>query len=574
MLNSKKTVIGALILTLLTGAAAASPANVDIFPSQSSTRIDHFTEFEVTVENTGPTKDIYEITSSVPSEIRIKPEEVSLEPGTEETVNLWYDPMIDKDEGTYSFSITATSQASGQSYSDQATVSVIKEHKVDLTVDRSSKTGCLGEQVKYDLQVTNTGIQQEAFDIRTDKGTLSRNSVNLEDDETQNVTLTISSNSPVQQNFNVVASSQESYADDIQNIDFQAERCWDSAVSITPESKETAAKTETEFDVTVRNKGTKSDTFTLSTKMGELAETNLEINAKSSKTTTLSMTPQELGQTNLKVTAESEVTSSDTASLNSFNGMDMKVEIGESRTNVCEDEDAEIEAVVENTGATTESYSLSTSLGTLEEDQVELDAGEDETVDIEVNSSSMTPGTYPVEFTATAESFGGPEKSASSNLVINNCWDLSMEVIPSIANIEDNQSIIYEINLRNNGTEENTYELSEDGPSWVSIKPSSVTVQPSETKQAYIYAGIPYNYNGTLEITSEAEGTEVVRSETVKLTSEEAEEAREGGIGLTGSFIKGMNNIVSSISSPGQNKVLLSILIGLGITALVLLREW
>lgn len=574
MFNFKKTVTATILITLLLGMASASPANVDIFPSQSSTRIDHFTEYEVTIENTGPTKDIYDITSSNTEEIRIKPERVSLEPGTEETVNLWYDPRIDKEEGTYSFSVTATSQASGQSYNDQATVSVIKEHKVDVSVDQKSRNACLGENAHYRLQVTNNGIQQESFNLRTDKGSLSTNKVDLEDGETQNVTLTISSNSPVKQNFNVVASSAgESYADDIQNIDFQAERCWASEVSITPESKESAAKTETEFDVTVRNTGTKSDDFVLSSNSGELEDTNMEIGAKSSKTTTLTATPQELGQQNIKVTAESEVTSSDTATLDTYNGMNMEVTVPEE-TRACENENSNVETEIENTGEATETYSLSSSIGELESDSVELEAGETEEVDVEINSSARNPGTYPVRVTATAESFGEPEKTATSQLVIENCWDLNMKVVPALANIGENESIIYEINLQNNGTKENTYDLSEDGPSWVSIKPSSVTVQPSETKKAYIYAGIPYDYNGTMEITSEAEGTEITRSQTVTLTSEDAEEAREGRGSLTGSAVKRITGLFSSVKGAGSSQVFLSIIIGLGITALVILREW
>lgn len=577
MLNSTKTVIAALILTLVAGTAAASPANIDLFPSQSSTRIDHFTEFEVTVENTGPVKDNYELTSSSPSEIRIAPNEVTLNPGNQETANLWYNPLIDKDEGTYSFTVTATSQASGQKYSDNAKVSVIKEHKVDVAVDSRSKTGCLGEQVEYRLQVTNTGIQQEGFDLRTDRGSLSVNSLNLEDGETQNVTLVISSDSPVERNFNVVASSKESYANDIQNIDFTAERCWASDVSVTPQSQETAAKTEAEFEVTVRNTGTKADSFVLSTNKGELGDTELQINSKSSATTTLSLTPQETGETQLKVTADSEVTGTATASLTSFNGMDMEVSTARNNINVCENEDVEVEATIENTGAAEETYSLSSSDGVLEEEKVTLKPGKDEEVEIDLNTSERKAGAYPVEVIARAESFGQPEKTAASNVKVNNCWDLDMSVLRSVASAGENRSVIYEVQLHNNGTEENTYELSHEGPSWVSVKPEEVTVASSETKTAFIYAGIPYQKEGEVTITATAEGKEVVRSQDVKLLiGEEVEEAirDDKGGGLIGSFTKSFSGAFEEVTKPDASKLLLSIVVGLGITALVLLREW
>lgn len=577
MINPTKTVIAALLLTIVAGTAAASPANIDIFPSQSSTRIDHFTEFEVTVENTGPTKDRYELTSSSPSEIDIAPSEVTLDAGSQETVNLWYNPQIEKDEGTYSYTVTATSQASGQKYSDNAEVSVIKEHKVDVTVDQRSKTGCLGEQVEYRLQITNTGIQKEGFDLVTDRGSLSVNSLNLEDGETQNATLVISSDSPVERNFNVVASSKESYADDIQNIDFEAERCWASDLSITPGSQETPAKTESEFEVTVRNTGTKADSFVLSTNQGELANTDFQIESGSSATTTLSVTPQETGETKLKLTADSEVTSTGTASLTSFNGMDMDVSTESKKINVCEDEDAEIKAKIENTGAAEETYSISSSDGLLEEEKVVLSPEEDKEVEIDLNTSEREAGKYPVEVTAKAQSFGQPTKTASSNVNVNNCWDLDMSVVRSVASAGENRSIIYEVKLNNNGTMQNTYELSHEGPSWVSVKPEEITVNPSQTKTAFIYAGIPYQKEGEVTITATAEGNEVVRSKSVRLLIgqeiEEAIEDRTGG-GLIGSFAQDFSGALEGATGQDSSKLLLSVVVGLGITALVLLREW
>lgn len=570
MQNLAKTVIAAILLTLIAGTAAASPANIDIFPSQSSTRIDHFTEFEVTVENSGPVKDTYELTSSNPSELGIAPSEVTLEPGQEETVNAWYDPQIDKEEGTYTFSVTATSRASGQSYSDSAQISVIKEHKVDVQVDSASKTGCLGENVEYRITVTNNGIQQESFDLETDRGSLSVNSVDLEDGETQNVTLVLSSDSPVERNFNVIAESQSSYAQDIQNIDFAAERCWASEVSVTPQSQQTAAKTEAEYEVTVRNTGTRADTFTLSSSTGTLGDTSLEIGPKSSAKTTLTLAPQEPGETSVEITAESEVTATTTATLNAVNGMNMELS-ADSQVNVCENEDAEVEATLRNTGAAEETFTLNSSEGELETDSLTLEVNESEEFELELDN--RTPGSYAVDITSTAQSFGQPEKSTTTTVNVENCWDLDMSVVPSVAKVGNNTSTIYEVTLTNNGTQENTYELSHDGPSWVSIKPSEVTVSPSESKNAFIYAGLPHGYDGELSITSKAEGTEIVRSQTVELVTGEVETPDQNG-GLTGSFARGISSTVERLTGPESSKLLLSLVVGLGITALVLLREW
>ncbi|MFB6143675.1 MAG: hypothetical protein ABEJ98_00040 [Candidatus Nanohaloarchaea archaeon] len=576
MRNLTKTVIAAFFVTLIAGAAAASPADVNIFPSQSSTRIDSFTEFEVTVVNSGPVKDTYELSSSSPTEITIAPREVTLQPGNKETVNLWYNPVIDKEEGTYSFTVTATSQASGKRYSETAQVSVIKEHKVNVKVGDASRTGCLGEKVQYSLTVTNNGIQQERFDLETDAGKLSTSKLNLEDGETVNVTLTLSSKKPVQKTFNVIASSQSSYAQDIERIDFRAERCWASDVSITPQQKDVAAETAATFKVTVRNTGTRSDSFTLSTTRGELADTSLEIEGKSSGSTTLTVRPEKLGKKTVKVTAKSHVTSSATASYTVYNGMNVEVTADRQSFKMCEDVSTGVEFTVENTGAAQETYSLNASTGELQTSKLELEEGESETVEVEFNASERTLGKHSVTLKATAESFGRPEKTATSTVRVQNCWDLSMNVVPSIVSAGDNRSVIYKVRLTNNGTRENTYQLSHDGPSWVSLKPEEVTVAPSKTKTAFIYAGIPYKEKGEIQIKAIAEGREVERSETARLVMGEKvkdaikdDSSRKGLLdSLTGSVTKSFK------AAAGSSRLLLSILVGVGITALVLLREW
>ena len=160
MFNKGKAAVLTTILIAFMATAAASPAELTVFPQQSSTEINSFTSFEVTVENTGPTEDVYTLTSSNPSEITIAPQRVpentntNLQPGESRTVNVWYNPGQDKDAGTYSFDITATSRASDDRYSTTGQVEVIKDHQVSLeTAD--SKTVCLGEQAAYTVNVTN-----------------------------------------------------------------------------------------------------------------------------------------------------------------------------------------------------------------------------------------------------------------------------------------------------------------------------------------------------------------------------------------------------------------------------------
>ncbi|MFB6213650.1 MAG: hypothetical protein ABEJ07_03770 [Candidatus Nanohaloarchaea archaeon] len=568
--------ITALIVASTT-VAAASPADMTIFPKESSTEVNSFTSYEVTVENTGTVKDFYTLSSRA-KEVRIAPREVELEPGQSKKVNVWYNPSQDKEAGTYSFSVKATSRGTGNSFSVEGTVNVIKDHEVEVSAEPTSRRACLGEQVSYDIRITNEGIQKEEFSLSTDYGQLSRNSVSLEDDETQTVTLTASAGQPVERNFNVVAASKTSYAQDIQNMDFQSVVCYDSEVSITPQNQEVAAKTQAEYQVTVRNTGTKADTFTLSTSRGELEETELTVNGKSTESTTLSYTPTSLGNQRITVEAAGESTSSSRVTAQVYNGMDMDVSFERSSRSACEKGSATYTATVENNGEAEETFSLEANRGNLSREEVELEPGESREVEITVSSSEVREGgTVNVNLAATATTFGEPRKTATSMFTSSNCYDLEMNVVPRIASAGENRSVVYEVQLENPGTRENTYHITQDGPSWISIKPEEVTIPAGGSDTVYMYAGIPFEKEGRVQLQVTGEGNQVRKSQTVKLViGEDIKDAiKSDRNALTGSFSRFVSGISDAVTgSSNIQKVLASIVIGLAISLVVLYSEW
>jgi len=143
--STHKLAILCTTVLIALNAVSASTAELEIFPSQSSTKIDSFTSYEVEITNTGTAEDIYDITSSNPSETRIAPREVpnsgTLEPGQSETIQVWYNPDTGSSEGSKEFTVTATSQANGEKYSAQGTVEIIKDHQVNIQVLTQSVGG-------------------------------------------------------------------------------------------------------------------------------------------------------------------------------------------------------------------------------------------------------------------------------------------------------------------------------------------------------------------------------------------------------------------------------------------------
>ena len=572
-MNLNKLTIIATFIAIFATLTAASPAELTVFPEESSTRIDSFTSYEVEIENVGPVEDTYTFTSSSTSEIDIAPQKIdNLEPGASETVNVWYNPSQDRDEGTYSYTLTATSRATGDSYTGQITAEVIREHDVNIEVSETSQTVCRGEQATYTMEVTNDGIQQEEYQLSTDYGQLSQNTVTLEDGETKEVTLTATSQEEAQESFNVRATSTTSYAQTIQNIQFNAETCYSSETSVTPEDQEVAAGNAASYDVTIRNTGTNEDEFTLSSNTGEFTENPVTVEGESSETVQLQVTPEELGQTNIELSSEGKSSSTSSASLNSYNGNDMDVSFEAGTVNVCETDQASVNALVENTGETEETFTLQTDRGTIQTEELTLEPGESDTVETVVDATQLETGSHEVTVTATASTFEEPKKSQTSTVNVENCWDISMNVVPQVASAGENRSTVYEINLENTGTRENTYELSYTGPEWVSIKPDNVTVERGQTGNAYMYAGIPFKKEGNVQITATAVGTNTTASQTVELViGKEIEQAIQDSsnnlTGITGAF----SQAVTSTGAAG--KLLLAILLAAGITGTILLRN-
>ena len=573
---AKISIIAALIIST-SAMAAASPAELTVFPEESSTRIDSFTEFEVTIENVGPVEDTYTFTSSSTSEIDIRPQKVNLEAGEEEEVNVWYNPSQDTGEGTYSFSITATSRATGDRYSSDITASVIRDHEVNLKVAQRTKTVCRGDTATYELEVTNDGIQKEEFDLSTDYGRLSQDKVTLEDGETKKVTLTASSDAETVENFNVRAASTTSYSQDIRNIQFNVETCYRSEMSVTPTEAEVAGGTEAEFDLTIRNTGTKEDEFTLSSNIGQFSENPVSVEGESSETVELSVETGQLGTKTVDIQAEGRSGSSTSVQLEAYNGNNMEVSFENPAVAACETDQATVETAIENTGETDEVFALETDRGALEQEEVEVDAGETETVETAVDAARLGPGTYELTTTATASTYGEPVKTATTEVNVENCWDVSVNAVPEVQSAGENSSVVYEVNVENTGEKGNTYELAHEGPEWISIKPKELSVGSGETETAYMYAGIPFQKEGNVQITATAVGKNATDSHTVELVvGKDIEESikdnkDETGNSITGQFNKALKNIQDSNNVA---KIALAVLLAAILTAAILVREW
>ncbi|MFB6203266.1 MAG: hypothetical protein ABEK01_02135, partial [Candidatus Nanohaloarchaea archaeon] len=500
----------------------------------------------------------------------------------------WFDPRPTRDEGTYSFSINAESQATGNVYSTSATVTVVKDHEVELRAYDRRKDACLGEKTRYTVTVTNSGIQRETFDLSfknaqgLDTKKISQRNLDLDAGQSVNVTVTVGSDTAGDRSFDVRVSSTSSYASDVKTFEHRSVRCFGSDISITPGSQRVAVFNQASFNVTVRNTGTHSDSFVLSTSEGNLSRTRFNLTSGAARTVQLSVSPETVGKKTVTVTADSRVKSSAKATLDVYNGNAVTVGFPENTRKVCENGMFRYDYRITNTGKASDTYTVQV----LRPEQgrmtttLDLRPGQSREVSLTFDAENYEIGkTRQVEIRAESKTFESVSDSATASFTVQNCWDLKMRILPEVSSAGKNMSVVYEIKLNNTGARENTYVLSHEGPEWVSIRPKNITIPAGEGATAYIFAGVPYEERGQVNITARAVGTDVKRTESLQLVIGEnitaAIKSNKTNTRFTGQFTESFGNIFSAARGAGTpQKIMGSILLGLLITVYVLYREW
>ncbi len=491
---------------LLISIVGASKAQLDLFPDKSSACPTHTAYFELSVQNIGPVQDTYQVTSSQPDIITIAPDMITLNAGEiYKDPHVWYTPKTTTEPGNYDFTLYVTSMATGERYSIDGSIEVLACHDVDITPVSSVMVGCIAEKSTLDLIISNSGRDTEDFVLDTNYGKLSQSEVSLQPGTSETITLTAQGTKIGSRDIRVTAQSTTSYAYETKVIALQTEKCYDSAIIVAPERNEICAGTEGSFSVVVRNLGTKSDTFILSSTGGRLQTDSLIVAPGESKETQLYFTPDELKTYEITINAIGKTESEDVVTAVGANCKNVAVLLTPSERSICETDKTDYTVMVQNTGKVADTYVLVSNIGTLGKTSVSLNPGEDETVDLQVDGRKLGSGTHIIKVRAKSMFISTVRDYSEVKLTVENCYDLNMNVNPTEAQIDAGDGLLFEVTLQNTGSMENTYHLNLQGPAWASLKPSDATLAPGKSKVAYVYVAAPFEIAGNFDIKIMAE---------------------------------------------------------------------
>jgi len=409
------------------------------------------TMIKAIIENTGEQADTYTI-SPQNNWIITAPQKVTLNSGESKSIAIFMTPPCDIEPMEYTKEITVESDNSKDT--ETITIDVLRVHSVEIDTT-TTRTSCIGDTETFDIYISNMGLTTETYSITSTSGTLEKNEITIENGETKKIILTV----PVtteKQTTDISVTSTTSYAADRETLQILAMSCYSQEASITPESKTMCIKESSDFTITVKNTGTKEDTYTVTTDFGELSSQTLIVDAQSEAKVKLTVSPQDMGQytANIEVASAYETNKFQvTINAQSCKGIAV-ITIPKEKT-VCKGENAQYSVTLKNIGKTEDTLALSTTMGELSEPEITIKAGDTAEVLLTIPTDDLTYDTYAVEVTAESDI----QDSSESILIVENCYSGILSVEPQIMTVCPKRDATFTITLENTGKNKDTYTL-------------------------------------------------------------------------------------------------------------------
>jgi len=439
------------------------------------------------VQNTGAETDTYELNfKSLPTgwesnnDLR---DDITLEASEKDSV----DPFLINIPSPYSLSpgdyeivIEAVSLSGGER--DEATlyVEMLACYGIDLSSPPSQKI-CEESPTSttYTVEVENTGKYPETFalSLSDDWATVSDSEVILGPGKKKTVTVTLDppQGTTGKQIVKLTAQSTLSYAKAEIDIVLNIEDCFDFSVNLQPSHSEACVGDAGEYTLEINNKG-ETDTFTITGPENVDFELDKIVDMGTKKGfIAVIVEPETTGTFSFDVQVKSENTGTVetvTSTIDAKECRGIVVILTPSEQETCSTSgDVEFIVTLKNTGTVGETLQLTTTAGTLETDEIFLEAGKSDTVEL-----SVAPDTSKT-ITVTATS-GSVSDSSSSTLQVENCFDAHLLISPAQISMCPCGSVDFEVTLENTGKETDTYEFV------YGDKKESITLIPGKDKKA------------------------------------------------------------------------------------------
>jgi uncharacterized membrane protein len=447
-------------------------------------------EYEIEIFNSGKFDDTYSLSASEPW-VSFSSDSVSIASGKKKTVTATLSPPEGL-SGKRDIVITAESSTSYSSAKGTISLDIRDCFDFSLSLQPSQSDVCLGEEALYTLEITNLG-DEDSYTLEF-PDFVSSNISGIISIPAGKKSLTLSA-SPSRKGLISVDIAAKSENDPSLSRTargfLNVKECRGIAVILSPPEKTVCEGEGVEYAVTMKNTGTIEETFSIEASRGTLEADSVSLRPDETKTVTLSIVPEDIFEEEIVTVTASADGISDSANslLTSENCYDAGISISPSQASVCPCSTLDYRAVLENRGKLSDTYTFSYSGGSPE--KVTLQPGKKKIAEFSVDISCDQEGDYTVMAEASSENINVSASSVLDVKSMETCFGVEITNGKSAA-VEVFKGIAIPVKVRNSGEKEQEFSLDVEGPDWVFLSPSKLSLAGGEEENVYLYASPPF----------------------------------------------------------------------------------
>jgi hypothetical protein len=272
-----------------------------------------------------------------------------------------------------------------------------------------------------------------------------------------------------------------------------------------------------DINVGIKNISNQSDEISLSITNVDylsLGKANLTIDANSTEYVTLHVLPTAPKDTNFVFSVYSQNYDkgiSVNADLQIEDCYNVDIKRSETQTSYCIGDNSQT-YVVKNKGTKTVTVNVSTTGINTADKNITLSSGAEREVEL---TFATNGGDKDIVVSAESQY---TKDSVSYKLGFENCYDSGLLV--SNLDLCAGTNVSRTITLKNNGTKEQSYNVSTDA-SWIEMDSNKIVLEPNSEKTISLNLNVPNTVNDTYTITAKSNNTEINRDLTVQLLSKD-----------------------------------------------------
>jgi len=485
--------------------------------------------FTDAIENTGDTFLDFTITSSgtaAPFSTTV-PQGFTLAPGQVKNIFTYVTPMSSTNIGQYSLSISLDSNEGSKTIVHPITVNDCFDYTFEALDE--AKHVCPCESEKFDFQIKNLGERSETYYLSLEGPSasavvLSEEVISLTSGESKLIYayITSSCGHSGDYDFTVIATPSTGASVKSAGAKLVADACYNFDIQTEQDLISFCEHAQVAVPVQIENEGSTENTYYFDVNgpaWANVENNKLDIPSGQSKTVNLILTPDYGVEGTFEVNFEVDSELGDVDLRNTFNVQvkdcySVAVDVSRSEDKICNALENTYGVTIRNDGELTKSYAIELegpSWATLDENRVDLEAGEEKEVTLTISPTYNTvPATYNIKVKASATD---SDKIAAENEIEvttvseEECYQAKIGLEETKIEVYYDASATVPIVVENMGTYMATYDVSVTGTAanFVYLNPSIIALDESKSELIYLYvapsAQVPNgDYSATISV--------------------------------------------------------------------------